>query len=79
MAKPAQGRFIVVFKDHVTPAQVDKLAEDVNTQGGQVTARHQLLNGFTATLPDSLYSSFQSLTSDIESIEPDGIVTTQQQ
>ncbi|KAJ2925341.1 hypothetical protein H1R20_g11749, partial [Candolleomyces eurysporus] len=74
------GKFIVVFKDGVTSAQIDKYASEVNQAGGEVKDRFDqgagILNGFSATIPASFVSN---LAGDelISYIEPDGVVTTQ--
>jgi hypothetical protein len=71
--------FIVVFKDNVSKADIDKYAKEVNeagrfftsllqyldliaTLGGNVGQRYDsVLNGFSATIPDSFMSQLQSL------------------
>ncbi|KAI5120293.1 hypothetical protein M0805_005799 [Coniferiporia weirii] len=73
------GSFIVVFKDGVTSEQIEKYAEEVNSNGGQVYRRFDtLLNGFAATIPEQLLTQFSSLQgSVVDYIEPDQVVTTQ--
>ncbi|RXW15380.1 hypothetical protein EST38_g10475 [Candolleomyces aberdarensis] len=74
------GKFIVVFKDGVTSAQIDDYASKVNQAGGDVKNRFDqsggILNGFSATIPTSFLGNLQG--DDLISyIEPDGVVTTQ--
>ncbi|KAI0745678.1 protease propeptide/inhibitor [Earliella scabrosa] len=73
------GRYIVVFKDHVSQSEIDKHADDVASNGGSVGHRYNtVLKGFSATIPDQYFQKLQSLQGDvIDYIEPDGIVTTQ--
>ncbi|EIW63528.1 protease propeptide/inhibitor [Trametes versicolor FP-101664 SS1] len=73
------GKYIVVFKDHVTQSEIDKYASQVNSNGGEVQQRYDsVLKGFSATIPDQFLTQLQSLQSDtIDYIEPDSIVTTQ--
>ncbi|KAF5385744.1 hypothetical protein D9615_002512 [Tricholomella constricta] len=73
-------KYIVVFKEGVTPEQINKYAQDVSDNGGNVTNRYDptFLKGFAAAIPDQFLQSLQSLQGDvIDYIEPDGIVTTQ--
>ncbi|KAI0743611.1 hypothetical protein C8Q80DRAFT_1182246 [Daedaleopsis nitida] len=71
--------YIVVFKDNVSDADVERHADDIAANGGEINQRYgTVLKGFAATIPESYFSSFQSLNADVISyIEPDGIVTTQ--
>jgi len=73
------GKYIVVFKENVTPEQIGKYINDVNSNGGEVGQRFDpVLNGFSATIPDGFLSHLQSLQGDlIDYIEPDGVVRTQ--
>ncbi|KAG6837695.1 hypothetical protein H0H93_003497 [Arthromyces matolae] len=36
-------RFIVVFKDHVDQDKIDKYADEVKDNGGEVTAKYAIL------------------------------------
>ncbi|KAG6812601.1 hypothetical protein H0H92_001952 [Tricholoma furcatifolium] len=81
------GKYIVVFKDTATKEQIDDYANNVNNNGvllihamaHQKTKEH----GFAAQIPDTYFQSLQSqsLQSDsiIDYIEPDGVVSIQQQ
>ncbi|RPD59777.1 protease propeptide/inhibitor [Lentinus tigrinus ALCF2SS1-6] len=73
------GKYIVVFKDNVSQNDIDKYAQEVAENGGQVNQRYDtVLKGFSASIPDSYLQQLQSFTgSVIDYIEPDGIVTTQ--
>ncbi|KAJ7595045.1 hypothetical protein C8J56DRAFT_928269 [Mycena floridula] len=72
------GKYIVVFKDGVTKDQIQKYADDIKTNGGEIGHTYDSMNGFSATIPDASLSSLQSLVGDVvEFIEPDGVVTTQ--
>ncbi|PCH43851.1 protease propeptide/inhibitor [Wolfiporia cocos MD-104 SS10] len=73
------GKYIVVFKDHVTASQIDEYVNSVNANGGSVGRRFDsLLNGFSATIPDSYLTQLQSLQGDvIDYIEPDQEVRIQ--
>ncbi|KAG5645199.1 hypothetical protein DXG03_006717 [Asterophora parasitica] len=69
-------KYIVVFKEHVTKEQVNKYAEDVNQNGGEVTNRWDtVLNGFAAVIPDAHFQKLQSLTDDV--IDYIGALTNQ--
>ncbi|KAI0355655.1 protease propeptide/inhibitor [Trametes cingulata] len=73
------GNYIVVFKDHVPQSEIDKYANEVNQNGGNVGQRYDnVLKGFSATIPESYLQRLQSFQdSIIDYIEPDSIVTTQ--
>ncbi|KAJ7084383.1 hypothetical protein B0H15DRAFT_393258 [Mycena belliarum] len=76
------GKYIVVFKSTATKEEIDKFAETVNGDGGEVTHRYDtLMKGFAATLAPNTLASFnsnlQAADSPIDYIEPDGVVTTQ--
>ncbi|KAJ7287537.1 hypothetical protein C8J57DRAFT_1284212 [Mycena rebaudengoi] len=75
------GRFIVMFKSTATPEQIAKFAETVSTDGGQVTHNYDIIKGFAANLNEKTLQSFQSSLQApdniIETIEADGVVTTQ--
>ncbi|KAH9839391.1 uncharacterized protein C8Q71DRAFT_749242 [Rhodofomes roseus] len=73
------GKYIVVFKDHVSDADVEKYAADVGANGGEVGNRFgSLLKGFSATIPTSYLNQLQSLQGGIiDYIEPDQVVKTQ--
>ncbi|KAJ8077551.1 hypothetical protein PM082_001983 [Marasmius tenuissimus] len=76
MAKPQN--FIVVFKSGTSQEEIDKHADSINKNGGEVHHRHSLLKGFSASIPESQLQQLQSLQGDvIDYIEPDGIVKTQ--
>ncbi|KAI0958442.1 hypothetical protein AcV7_004265 [Taiwanofungus camphoratus] len=73
------GKYIVVFKDHVTASQISDYINDVNANGGSIGQRFDpVLNGFSATIPEGYLTRLQSLQGDvIDYIEPDGVVKTQ--
>lgn len=73
------GKYIVVFKKHVSSAQVDNYAQDINSNGGEVGKHFSpVLNGFAATIPDSYLTQLQSLQGDVvDYIEEDSVVHTQ--
>ncbi|EPT04908.1 hypothetical protein FOMPIDRAFT_1045582 [Fomitopsis schrenkii] len=75
----ATGNYIVVFKDNVTQEQVEQYAQEVNSNGGEVTKRFDsILNGFAASIPTAFLTQLQSLQGGvIDYIEPDQIVHTQ--
>ncbi|KAG6842092.1 hypothetical protein C0991_002746 [Blastosporella zonata] len=53
-------QYIVVFKEGVTKEDVDKYAQQVEDNGGNVTNRYEsVLNGFAAHLPESFFLSLQ--------------------
>ncbi|KZT72196.1 hypothetical protein DAEQUDRAFT_763305 [Daedalea quercina L-15889] len=73
----AVAEYIVVFKEHATQEQVDRYAQDVSANGGHIEQRFgSLLNGFSATIPESYLTQLQGENL-IDYIEPDQIVTTQ--
>ncbi|KAG8911948.1 hypothetical protein FRC00_005518 [Tulasnella sp. 408] len=52
--------YIVVFKDHATPEQINQYAGRVSSEGGEVGHRYDsVFKGFSAKLPDSLLQNFQ--------------------
>ncbi|KAH9935611.1 uncharacterized protein B0H18DRAFT_1114331 [Fomitopsis serialis] len=73
------GKYIIVFKDHVTDEQLEQYARDVGANGGEVGNRFSsLMKGFSATIPNSYLTQLQSLQGGvIDYIEPDQTVTTQ--
>jgi hypothetical protein len=73
------NKYIVVFKEGVTPEKVKEYVQEVGQNGGKVTNEYDgILNGFAAELPDNYLQQLQSLQGDvIDYIEPDGVVTTQ--
>ncbi|KAI0821637.1 hypothetical protein BC628DRAFT_1393998 [Trametes gibbosa] len=73
------GKYIVVFKDHVSQSEIDKYAGEVNANGGEVVQRYDsVIKGFSASIPDQFLAQLQSVHNDtIDYIEPDTIVTTQ--
>ncbi|CDO75682.1 hypothetical protein BN946_scf184941.g35 [Trametes cinnabarina] len=55
------GRYIVVFKDHVPQSEIDKYANEVNANGGEVAQRYDnVLKGFSATIPEAYLQRLQS-------------------
>ncbi|KAL1682702.1 hypothetical protein EV122DRAFT_259108 [Schizophyllum commune] len=72
-------KYIVVFKQGVTKDQIQKHAEQVNQNGGEVlNVYDSILNGFSAKItPEHLQSLNSFVGDDIDYIEPDGVVTTQ--
>ncbi|KAI8323709.1 hypothetical protein GQ54DRAFT_309810 [Martensiomyces pterosporus] len=69
-------KVIITYKEGATDADKQAVEDSIRQQGGQVHDRLDLINGFTATLPKSFTSSLQGH-EHIDSIEPDGVVTTQ--
>ncbi|KAJ3517215.1 hypothetical protein NLJ89_g656 [Agrocybe chaxingu] len=72
----APAKYIVVFKDSATPQQIDEYVKEVSKNGGEVTYRYDILNGFAAAIPDHFLASLQA-SAIIHYIEPDSVVTTQ--
>jgi len=74
-------KYIVVFKDTATDDEITQYVDQVNNNGGTVSNRFESsLKGFAAAIPDQALNSLQASITDggpIESIEADGIVTTQ--
>jgi len=75
----SSGKYLVVFKDSATQAQVNNYVASIGQNGGTVGRRLDgLLKGFSATIPDSFLQNLQSeADSVIDYIEPDSVVTTQ--
>ncbi|GBE81188.1 Serine proteinase inhibitor IA-2 [Sparassis crispa] len=73
------GKYIVVFKDHVSDSKINNVAADITTNGGVVGKKFEsLLKGFSAEIPEGYLTQLQSLQGgDIDYIEPDGPVHTQ--
>jgi len=73
-------KYVVTFKASATDAQITKAKDDLIASGGKITTEYSMpgFKGFAAVIPESHLSSLQSLQEDtIETIEPDGVVTTQ--
>ncbi|QRV93799.1 hypothetical protein RhiJN_21817 [Ceratobasidium sp. AG-Ba] len=77
-------RYIVMFKEGTPNEKIAQAAADVEKSGGTVTHRYWEgggIEGFAATMEDdhlnSLTESSLQPGSAIDSIEPDGVVTTQ--
>nr|GAT56387.1 predicted protein [Mycena chlorophos] len=74
------GKYIITFKQTATDEQIEQWKEKA-AAGGEVTKSFTLLKGFAATLDANTFSQFSSFAAEndsiIETIEPDGIVTTQ--
>ncbi|KAJ8514448.1 hypothetical protein ONZ45_g8013 [Pleurotus djamor] len=70
----SSGKFIVVFKEHATPEQIQEYVDKVNSTGGKVTNNYG--SGFAAELEPSHLTNFQG-DDIIDYVEPDSIVTTQ--
>ncbi|KAI0066105.1 hypothetical protein BV25DRAFT_1912901 [Artomyces pyxidatus] len=73
------GNYIVVFKKDVSQDTIDKHANEINQNGGEVQSRFGVIKGFKAVIPDTYLTQLQSLQggSEIDYIEPDGTVSTQ--
>ncbi|KAI9228343.1 MAG: serine proteinase inhibitor IA-1 [Piptocephalis tieghemiana] len=73
----SHGKYIVVFKKDAPQEVIDKMMEDVSTEGGKIEHHYKMtkMRGFSASIPDAFLTN---LTGDqyIETIEPDGEVTT---
>ncbi|TFK64524.1 hypothetical protein BDN72DRAFT_846510 [Pluteus cervinus] len=70
------GRYIVMFKNWATPAQIQQYIDEVNNSGGQVTHEYSIIKAFAGVIPDHFLQTLR-LDSIIESIEQDSLVTTQ--
>ncbi|KAJ8076437.1 hypothetical protein PM082_000860 [Marasmius tenuissimus] len=71
-------KYIVVFKSGTSQDEIDKHADAISKNGGEVHERHSLLKGFSASIPESQLQELQSLQGGvIDYIEPDGQVKTQ--
>jgi len=79
MSNNANAKYIVVFKDGVSDEDIKKYAEQVNSQGGQVTNVYDtVLRGFAAEMPQEMLMEFKSLQGGIvDYIELDGMAYTQ--
>ncbi|TFK54335.1 protease propeptide/inhibitor [Heliocybe sulcata] len=74
------GRYIVVFKQSASQEEIDKYAQDINSNGGEIKDRYDsIMKGFSATIPAQFLLQMQNSLQDgpIDYIEPDGVVTTQ--
>ncbi|KAJ6612701.1 hypothetical protein B0H10DRAFT_2222891 [Mycena sp. CBHHK59/15] len=70
----ACGKYIVVFKPTTSQEEVDKFAQTVHDDGGEVTHHYgSLLKGFAAKLTSKTLQQF-SFNDVIDYIQPDGIV-----
>ncbi|KAJ7703205.1 hypothetical protein B0H17DRAFT_1042250 [Mycena rosella] len=75
-------KYIVVFKSTASQEDIDKFAESVSSDGGEVIHRYDsTMKGFAAKLSPNTLTKFNSLQAEkdsiIDYIEPDGVVTTQ--
>ncbi|KXN74200.1 proteinase inhibitor, propeptide [Conidiobolus coronatus NRRL 28638] len=69
-----ENKYIVCFKDHVTPEKVDEHAKTLESNGGVILHRYEaVLNGFAASF-DEEYLSVLSEHPDVEIVEADKIV-----
>jgi len=77
-ARTMSQNFIVVFKEHATPDQINAYADEVSQGGGEVGHRYDspVMKGFSATLTETQVQSFQS-NDIIDYIEPDQKVSIQ--
>ncbi|KAJ6625651.1 hypothetical protein B0H10DRAFT_2211922 [Mycena sp. CBHHK59/15] len=63
------GKYIVVFKSSASKEDIEKFAQTVSGDGGEVTHRYDsLMKGFAATLNEKTLQQFQSLQSEDDSI-----------
>ncbi|WFD28302.1 hypothetical protein MNAN1_003310 [Malassezia nana] len=70
--------FVIIFKDGVPDAELDRQAQRVSELGGEIAHRYtaSFLRGFSARLPDSLAEQLRQETEGqrhptIDYIEPD--------
>ncbi|KAJ3151008.1 Golgi SNAP receptor complex member 1 [Irineochytrium annulatum] len=69
-------KVIVMFKENTPAAKIEEAVKQVESNGGVVGHRYtSTILGFAATIPDNVFTSFQS-NELIESIEADGEVST---
>jgi len=77
----SQQSYIVTFKPTASQEQIDAFVNTVTDEGGEVGHRFNIMKGFAAKLNPQTLKSISSLQADpesiIESIEADGVVTTQ--
>jgi len=76
------GKYIVVFKHTASKEDIDKFAESVTDDGGEIIHKYETgLKGFAANLSENTLAKFNSFQKESDSIidyiEPDGVVTTQ--
>ncbi|KAH8083775.1 protease propeptide/inhibitor [Cristinia sonorae] len=75
------GKYIVMFKDSATEADIQKYAQDIGSNGGAIHNTYDsVVKGFSASIPEAYFQTLQASlgsNSPIDIIEPDGIVTTQ--
>ncbi|THH06517.1 hypothetical protein EW145_g4034 [Phellinidium pouzarii] len=79
------GNYMVVFKDDVSPDSIKELEARVTANGGEITQPYDpdsIFSGFSAKIPNTLISEFNSLVGDgkdnlIKYIEPDQEVRIQ--
>ncbi|KAJ1961467.1 hypothetical protein GGI12_003234 [Dipsacomyces acuminosporus] len=69
-------RVIITYKEGATDADKKKVEDSIVQQGGAIHDHIELINGFTATLPTSFTALLQGH-EHIDSVELDGVVTTQ--
>jgi len=80
MSESSSTKYIVVFKPHATPQQIEQYAAQVVAAGGQVGHRYDsIIKGFSANIPDNVVAIFQDNLADspVDYIEPDSIVMIQ--
>ncbi|KAJ7647340.1 hypothetical protein FB45DRAFT_893158 [Roridomyces roridus] len=77
----SEQNYIVTFKSTALQDEIDKFVDNVANDGGEIGHRFKISKGFSAKLSQKNFDSLNSLQADpdsiVESIEADGVVTTQ--
>ncbi|KAJ1938374.1 hypothetical protein EC988_007613 [Linderina pennispora] len=69
-------KVIIVFKEGATDAEKDAIKSSITAQGGKLGDTLALINGISATIPNSFTSSLTGHAA-IDSVENDGEVSIQ--
>ncbi|KAJ1945068.1 hypothetical protein FBU59_002421 [Linderina macrospora] len=69
-------KVIIVFKEGATDADKEAIKNSITTQGGSLGDTLELINGISAVIPNSFSASLTGHSA-IDSVENDGVVTTQ--
>ncbi|BFZ53144.1 hypothetical protein PYCC9005_000167 [Savitreella phatthalungensis] len=72
----AGSDFIVTFKDSATQQEYDDSKKKIQDAGGSIKTEYTLIKGYAASFPDEHVSTLEAIAG-VESVEPDGVVTTQ--
>ncbi|KAG0634046.1 hypothetical protein HOY80DRAFT_1061615 [Tuber brumale] len=68
--------YIITVKPETSDEELLKIKNDIVDQGGKIVHEYSLIKGFSCELPKHHVSTLQTHAR-VESVEADGVVTTQ--